>query len=355
VEHLTEPELTGYRKRTLEPDSLLQVTAHLDVCDECRAKLRRLVSAGETLAKMRQSFQSHLTAEQMQCYVDEELDSEARADVERHLDLCAECASDVQALREFAKARPARRWWLGAVAAALVIALGAGVWLLRPAVIAAVNDEGIRIALDARGQVKGIAGLSPRQIESVRRSLRNEALAPAVNLAELQPPGSSLMGSPPAASFHVVAPVGTAVRSSRPELRWTARGPAATYIVTLKNIASGDVISSPPLQTLSWKPGNPLQPGALYAWQVAASVKGREELVPNPPSPQARFLVLDASTVGRLDNLPQSHLVRATLYAEADLLDDAQREAETLEKENPESKIARGLFQRIQGLRPTAP
>jgi len=362
--HLTEREFSGYRQRTLEPESLLRVSGHLQGCEDCRAKLGELVGVGDALGRMRQSLESHLTAEQLQRFVDGELESGAREGIEQHLDSCAECATDVQALREFARepvssvrtAALARRWWLAAVAAALVIALGGGVWLRqRPVLIAAVNDGATRITLDSRGRLGGVAGLSPQEMESVRRGLQGERLMPAVNLGELRPPSSALMGTEAPASFHLVAPVGVAVRSSTPELRWTARGSAAMYVVTLKNIASGQVIDSPPLHVAAWTPNESLERGALYAWQVAASVEGREEVVPSPPSPQARFLVLDANTMAKLANLPPSHLVRAILYAEAGLLDEAQQEATALEGENRGSKIARGLLERIQRLRGTTP
>lgn len=360
--HLTEPELTGYQKRTLQADSLLRVTGHLAECEQCRSSLRHLAGIGASMQDLRQWLEIHLTAEQLQQFIDGELDSGARTRVERHIDTCVECASDVEALREFAnspavsrsKARYAWRWWLAA-AAALVIAFGVRIWLRRPAVIAALNDAGGRITLNSHGQVEGVAGLSSQEMESVRHTLQGNTLAVHVNLSELEPPAGSLMGSSAPAVFHLVTPVGTAVRSTRPELHWSPRGPAATYVVTLKNIASGQVTSSPPLSSLTWTPNEPLLPGALYAWQVAASVDGHEELAPSPPSPEARFLVLDAATVTRLDNLPQSHLVRATLYADAGLLDDAQREAEALEEENPASNVASELLKHIHSLRRIEP
>lgn len=361
--HLTEPELSGYRQRTLEPESLLRVTEHLAACEDCRTTLRGLLGTGESLRELRRLFQSHLTAEQLQQFVDAELDSGMRATVEQHLGVCAECAKDAQALREFANgtlpgfgtAQPARRRWWAAVAAAVVIALGVGVWLQRrPAVIAVLNDAGVPITLDSRNQLKGISGLLPQQAESVRRILRGEDLEPAVNLSELRPQNGALMGSPEPVSFHLVGPIGTAVRTATPELHWTARGPGATYVVTLKNLSSGLTISSPSLRFLAWMPADPLQPG-LYAWQVAASLEGSEEVAPSPPSPQARFLVLDAGTVARLNNLPPSHLVRAVLYAESGLLDSAEQEAGALQDQNPGSAVAHGLLQRIQALRVTTP
>jgi hypothetical protein len=149
--------------------------------------------------------------------------------------------------------------------------------------------------------------------------------------------------------------LGTAVRFSNPEFEWTSRGPNTTYIVTLKNLTSGQIISSPSLHAVAWAPAEPLQRGSIYAWQVAASLDGQGEIAPTPPSPQARFLVLDASAVARLENLPPSHALRAALYAEAGLLDEAELEAKALANENPGSPVAAGLLHRIQSLRQTAP
>jgi hypothetical protein len=350
--------LNGYRGRTLAAEALLRIADHLAVCEDCRGKLRLVERTGEAIAELRQAVESHLSAEQVQHFVDGELGAGERADVEQHVAWCTECSSDVQALREFAKAqqppvavaRRVRSWWLATAAAVLLTAIGLGVWLRRPVEVAALNDVGRRITLDSRGRLVGAAGLSSTQAESVRRVLMGAALVPSVNLNELQLPRSSLMGTQEVAGFRLVAPVGTAVRSSSPELRWTARGSRAEYVVTLKNLATGQVISSPSLRDLAWAPSQPLQRGVIYAWQVAASLDGREEVAPSPPSPQARFLVLDANTAARLDSLPPSHLVRAALDTEAGLLDEAELEAKALENENPASAIASNLLRHIQSL-----
>lgn len=350
--------MRGYRERTLAAEALLRVADHLAECADCRGKLRLAARSGEALAGLRQAIESHLSAEQLQQFVDGKLDVSARAGVEQHLAWCAECRSDVQALRDFAKAqpaiatlaRPARIGWLAAAAAVLLAAIGLGVWLRRSVEVAALSDAGKRISLDSRGRLAGADGLSPEQTASVRRVLLGEALLPSVNLSELQLPRGTLMGAHEAARFHLVAPVGTAVRSARPELRWTARGPKAVYVVTLKNLATGRIIGSPSLSDLAWTPTQPLQRGVIYAWQVAVTFDRREEVAPSPPSPQARFLVLDANTVAQLDSLPPSHLVRATLDTEAGLLDEAEAQAKALADENPGSAIASNLVRRIRTL-----
>ena len=362
MNHPTELELSGYLDRTLAPEVLLRVMGHLAECEDCRSKLRSAMHSGIALAELRQTLEDHLSAEQLQEFVDGELDVDQRARLEQHLKWCADCHSDVQVLQEFAKAQrpsvaafPARGWWLAAAAAVLLAAAGLGVWLRRPVEVASLNDAGVKISLDSQGNLKGLNGLSPEQTKTVRGVFEGAALRFPANLDELQPQRGTLMGSPAAANFHLVAPVGTVVRSASPELHWTSRGSDATYIVTLKNLTSGQIISSRSLRALTWTPAEPLQRGAIHAWQVAASLDGQEEIAPAPPSPQARLLILDASTAARLDRLPPSHLLRATMYAEAGLLDDAELEAKALADENPGSPVASGLLHRIQSLRHTTP
>jgi hypothetical protein len=70
--------------------------------------------------------------------------------------------------------------------------------------------------------------------------------------------------------------------------------------------------------------------GRTYAWQVAASAGEKEIIAPRPPEPPARFMVAEASAAARLRRLPSSPLARGVLYANAGLLDDAEREFKSI-------------------------
>jgi len=83
---------------------------------------------------------------------------------------------------------------------------------------------------------------------------------------------------------------------------------------------------------------------------------------PQPPEPEARFLVLDALTLERIEETrrrtSRSHLVLGILYAEAGLLDDAERELTALATLNPGVALPKGLLadlreQRSQKAAPT--
>ena len=122
--------------------------------------------------------------------------------------------------------------------------------------------------------------------------------------------------------------------------------------MTLQDQSYGETMNSPPLPRTQWAPERPLERGRTYAWQVAASAGGKEDVAPKPPAPPARFTVADASDAVRLERLPASHLVRGVLYANAGLLDDAERELAALSVQNPNSEVADRLLKQIRGFRP---
>src|SRR6185295_4641489 len=120
----------------------------------------------------------------------------------------------------------------------------------------------------------------------------------------------------------------------RPAFRWRPLSGAVSYSVTLYNTASREVIVSPALAVTEWTPPQPLARGGIYAWEVTAIRDGKEFRAPMPPVPQAKFNVLQQATVNELNRArqmyPGSHLMPGILYAQAGLLDDAEREFEAL-------------------------
>ncbi len=143
------------------------------------------------------------------------------------------------------------------------------------------------------------------------------------------------------------------VLETRPTLRWSPLPGATIYVVTLQDQATGQAISSVSLTRTEWVPDQALTRGTTYAWQVAASGSGgAETVVPRPPDPPARFRVLGASDAEHFQTLPASHLVRGVLYANAGLLDDAERELAALSAQNPNSEVADRLLMQIRGFRP---
>jgi anti-sigma factor RsiW len=110
VEHLTQRQFEGYRRRQLEAAELLSVCDHLGACEACR---RRVEGAGEgdgTFFALRSelfggapavSSRAHLTPEEAAGYVDGTLSGEALQTAADHLSSCGHCAFSVEDLRAF--------------------------------------------------------------------------------------------------------------------------------------------------------------------------------------------------------------------------------------------------------------
>lgn len=112
VEHLTQRQFEGYRRRQLEVAELLSVCDHLDECEACRRRaegagdaaffaLRSELfgAAGESSAT--QATRAHLTAEQTAAYVEGTLFGELLQTTSDHLSGCEHCALSVEDLRAF--------------------------------------------------------------------------------------------------------------------------------------------------------------------------------------------------------------------------------------------------------------
>ena len=82
---------------------------------------------------------------------------------------------------------------------------------------------------------------------------------------------------------------------------------------------------------------------------------GKEIKSPVPPAPEARFKVIEQSKADELSKLKRSasnsHLVAGLVCVKEGLLDDAQREFESLARANPKSTVAQKLPGNLKALR----
>jgi hypothetical protein len=326
--HLTDGEIERFQRRQLPAEDLVSLGDHLASCGECRKRVAARADAAASAA-LREALgigtDDHIAESEIQAFVDGRLDAEQRAGISAHLAECPACAEDVRDLSEFAaefhRSAPARSPWMyGALAAAavLVLAIGAATMFWRghnnPAPVASLPGTG------------DIAALEPADAARVRDALASGRLSLPPVLSDLIGRQGALMGTSDAPAFQLESPVATVVLGVRPTLRWTALPGSPTYIVTLQDQSTGDTINSPPLRSTEWTPERALARARTYAWQVAASADGKEVVAPRPPAPPIRFTTADAATAARLEHLPASPLVRGVLYADAGLLDDAERE-----------------------------
>jgi hypothetical protein len=157
---------------------------------------------------------------------------------------------------------------------------------------------------------------------------------------------------PPAPAFGPSDPVSEVVESDRPLFRWRALPRAASYVVRVYDPMFNLIATSPALESTEWQASTPLDRDRVYSWQIAARLGGAEVRAPAPPAPEAKFKVLDASKASELADArgryPDSHLLLASLYAEAGVLNAAERELDALEQANPGSAAVRALHDALR-------
>jgi hypothetical protein len=357
--HLTGGEIDRFRRRALAPGELVAIADHLAGCGDCRARVATpadVAAAGSQFETAIGVAESHVPEDDVHAYVDGTLDSARRVEVEAHLEQCAMCADEIKNLQQFARqdragSRGPAFWWSAGLAAAAALFLGIFIQgRMRPAqpVLMVLNDGAGRIRVDALGNLDGVNGLPADDVARLRQAIVGGRLTVPPTIESIAASDDrSLRGPADSPGFRVIAPVATAVLSDRPSLRWTPLSDEASYIVRLRDEATGSTVTSPPLRAGEWVPDEPLARGNTYVWQVEGSAGGREVTAPAPPAPAARFVVLAAADAARLARAPVSHFVRGVLYADAGLLDDAERELAELKKQNPESELVRRFVEQL--------
>lgn len=229
---------------------------------------------------------------------------------------------------------------------------GAGEMLL-----AQLNDGAGQVILDREGKLSGVEHLSPPYQQMVKRALTDQQLEKSPFLTGLTRPGSLVIrgGDDQGGKFSVIEPIGKVMLSDHPAFRWSRLDGATSYVVEIYDNKFAPVATSPQLTDHSWTPPQSLQRGAIYSWQVKAIKDGQEFITPRAPAPQAKFRILDQAKANELvrarRTYASSHLALALLYAQAGLLDEAERELRALQKANPNSAIVRRLLTNVRALR----
>src|SRR5262249_9918135 len=440
--HFSAQLIERYRQRTLPLAELLEADDHLATCEMCRQRLgdeRRVQAAARSLrAELAATGWTHLPYEQLVAYVEGALDQTDREIADSHLKQCAQCAWEIDELREFATHMgkfPAREYepaappslgkkllslakgwressrgfwrspafWLpvrlASLASIVALLLWAAVLKSRnsqlqialdgerqeneklkqdyqaantsvaelqnqlaqlrsgakpsSSIVVALNDGAGQVTLDMEGN---LAGTPPDYQQIVRRTLTAQRIETPQVLTELIGKSAVLMG--PANEGHpfaLLAPVGTVVMSDRPTFRWRALSGADGYVVKIYDANFNEVAVSPQLPGTRWTVTRSLQRGQMYSWQVTARVGDREVVSPVRPAPDARFMVLNQAKANELANAQNSsagsHLTLGILYGQAGLLDDAERELQSLLRANPQSTLAEKLLRRVRAMR----
>ena len=108
----------------------------------------------------------------------------------------------------------------------------------------------------------------------------------------------------------------------------------------------------PPTKT-QWRAPAALRRGQIFSWMVTAVVDGKKVVSPSASVSEIKFAVLSTENLQELTSLKKSnsHLALGVSYARAGLLNEAEREFQSLVKLNPQSELPRKLLQSVRNLR----
>jgi hypothetical protein len=125
MSHLSNEQMSGYARRTLDAEALLLADDHLSTCDECRNRLIDVEGLKETVESLRRDLRTaldaptgHLPYDQIEARAEGRLRGAAREVAETHIEHCAACARQARDLEAFAAAFRARAQEQAAASAA---------------------------------------------------------------------------------------------------------------------------------------------------------------------------------------------------------------------------------------------
>jgi anti-sigma factor RsiW len=410
-DHLSQQQIERYRERQVPPEELLQVDDHLSRCPACRAQLAssfdmRAASGGATSPRLAGSREDsafpraslrpgHVTYEQLEAFIDGKATDAENEALRAHVDSCRVCAGELRDMSDFKaeltvswKKHPKakEKWWVGlgalrltpsrialalVVSAAIVLAVAVerkSLSLAPPRKTASVENaptnapslnhaRNERLTANLSSFEAAIDGLPPEERASALFAYSHQIIAAPEVLARLRGRQQTLLGeSQPGRRFEVLAPLGELVSDTRPIFRWQSLTGATGYAVAIFDADLNPVQSSPTLLATQWTPNRPLKRGQVYQWQVTATLSDGNSLTsPSPPSPEAKFQVLDQEKADQLAQFQRAHaesyVALGILYAQAGLLEQGQHELQQVPRNDPDHDLAQNLLKSIREIR----
>jgi hypothetical protein len=170
---------------------------------------------------------------------------------------------------------------------------------------------------------------------------------PAELLIEPRETLRSATPAAPQATVKSFAPDGIRVVSDQPEFRWSPLSDVTAWRITVTDEDLNEIAHSGLIHDTVWTPETPLPRLRPLLWQVAALRNGVWTTAPSPPETSPRFEVVSADAARQIATAqkinPPSHLLLASLYAQAGLHKEAAAELDALAALNPGSALASSL------------
>lgn len=218
--------------------------------------------------------------------------------------------------------------------------------------IASLNDNGMKIIVNASGEIRGVEGYPPLLAQNIKDALIAKEFKRPVTLSDLDGVSGSLRGGDGKPRFALIAPARTVLAEARPTFEWEPLKDATAYQVFIGDLEHRETVISKPLPatTTQWTPATPLRRGRVYSWAVTAKVNGEDVTSPGASAPEPKFKILEQGKVRELAALkkrPRSHLALGVFYMNAGMTAEAEREFQMLAKENPRSPIPAKLLRAV--------
>ena len=176
------------------------------------------------------------------------------------------------------------------------------------------------------------ARVGDRQDDIETALIAKDLVMPAAIEVFYKSPALTVRGSTPhIESFSVISPFSTLISNQQPTFTWTTLRGAVSYTVSVYDSELRLLRTSQPLTETRWALPSRLRRGTLYTWTVTAVRDGKEIIAPALPT-RAEFTVIrefDLLKVNRRINGTVSHAARGVIYAEAGMLDAAEKEFQT--------------------------
>ncbi len=167
-------------------------------------------------------------------------------------------------------------------------------------------------------------------------------------------PSIAIRGTQPSIQFFtIVRPFATVVGNDRPTLSWTALDGATSYTVSVFDADLHLIKTSEPLSETHWRMPARLEGGIVYTWTVTALKDGQEIVAPAAPA-RAEFKILETAELIKLNrrvSRSASLAARGILYAEAGLLDEAEKQFQVHLERHPSDAHVKTLLHTVQSWR----
>ncbi len=296
----------------------------------------------------------HPPYETLEALVDGRLDDVEREVAESHIEFCAQCAQDLEDLRGVRELlRPVApalsTWWRIPAIAAAAATLLLAVWIARePAPFAVEQARAVPAPSPAVQPAPPpvVADLlAPDERALVDRVTSAGRLAIPESIAALRGTRGTLLGTGSGTTLVPVAPLGTAVASSRPSFSWNPVKGAQAYSVAVYDDRFKQLARSPRVKDTTWDATIDLPRDRALTWQVTAHLGGSDLVGPAPPQPEARFQIIDEATAKSMaavrERLASRPLELAIILANSGLLAEASEQLLRAEKDAATAVAAR--------------